>query len=350
MAPRIIFGVLNWGLGHATRSVPLIQQLINEGFEVIIASDGAALDFLKATFPNLTAEALPAYNIRYSLGRHQTIKIAQQLPKIARAIFLEQRRTKQLVAKYRPQGLISDNRLGFWHADVPTVYISHQLRFRLILGSALANRLHAYYYQRFSEVWIPDFAPPHNLAGELSRVYLTHQKHQYLGPLSRFKPSQIQAITYQLLVVLSGPEPQRSLLENLVLQQANSFKGTIALVRGVFDGSPLPTEPIASVVVFDYLLSDELAEVIGKSQQILMRSGYSSIMDLYALQRGAVLIPTPGQPEQEYLAAVLQKNPSFFVVHQADLQLNLLPATLPAPKVHLKTPFNNLFQIFRINS
>lgn len=346
MSKTILFGVLNWGLGHASRSVPLIQALVKSGFDVVIASDGAALDFLKATFPKLVAEPLPAYKVRYSKGRHQTVKIAQQLPKIAWAIIQEQRAVKQLTKKYCPVGLISDNRLGFWHPGVPSAYLSHQLQFRLVAGSAIANWLHHHFYKRFTEIWIPDLPPPHSLAGGLSAIFDERLTHRHLGPLSRFKASAAIAPRYDLLVVLSGPEPQRTLLENIILQQAPDFEGIICVVRGVFKNLPLKVLPSKNVVVIGHVLAEELQALVATSKLLLMRSGYSSIMDLWALQRGAVLIPTPGQPEQEYLAAHLQGNPAFFVMDQSQLGLPSLPKTLPAPEQLDFSDFQNLFALF----
>lgn len=348
MKPRILFGILNWGLGHASRCVPLIRELELAGFDVLLASDGPAMLFLQKTFPHLQTATLPAYSIAYSTGRHQTLKIALQTPKILRAILEEQKAAAALVKAWQPVGIISDNRMGFFHPSVPSVYITHQLQFNLVAGSKLANCLHAFFYARFTEVWVPDFEAPNNLAGKLSEVYHKKIRHRYIGPQSRlFAPPPTQK-KWDLLVVLSGPEPQRTLLEQLVLSQAHRYAGSICLVRGVFDGSRVPSHSTPNnVAVYNYLLEADLAQTIAASSLCLMRAGYSSLMDLAALNRGAVLVPTPGQPEQEYLATLFQKLPAFEVIHQANLNLERLPKALPAPTFPNTVAINNLFQVFK---
>tara|TARA_R110002072_G_scaffold269256_1_gene428549 strand:+ start:724 stop:1815 length:1092 start_codon:yes stop_codon:yes gene_type:complete len=316
----IVFGVLNWGLGHATRSIPLIQKLLDLGYSPVIASDGAALLYLKKEFPQCSFEELASYGINYKF-ENLFLQTLYSGPKILKAIRKEKKQLKQIIEKYKPLALVSDNRLGFHSTKLPCAYISHQNTIIAPFPLSLVNILHYYFINKYQEFWIPDFQGSPNLAGKLSQRKRRAEKIKYLGPLSRFshKNSNQQEKDIDLLIILSGPEPQRSKLESKLLSQISELDIRSRLIRGSENLATI--EDYDGLEIRDLVLGDELLELIERSELILSRSGYSSIMDYYFLGTKAIIIPTPGQSEQEYLAKKLSEEAVFYSSNQEDLDL-----------------------------
>ena len=289
---------MNWGLGHATRSVPLVEEFIKQDYQVDIASDGEALTFLRERFPKLKYFELPPYNITYSRQSNQIIKIASQVPKIISKIKKENKVIIDLCKNESYSCIVSDNRFGAYHETIYSVFISHQINIQSPFMSGLIKKLNINIINKFDECWIPDFEPPHNLGGELSIVHDEIKKYHYIGNLSHLsirKKDQVYNITY----LLSGPEPQRSILEEkIIAQHPDNLKGL--LIRGSqAQSSKTSTD---SLEIVNLLCSDELSEKLSQSSIVVCRSGYSSLMDLVNSHLKVILIPTPGQTEQEYLA------------------------------------------------
>lgn len=317
----VVVAVLNWGLGHATRMVPLINALQDEGFTPVLASDGLALEYLSIQFPQLQKEKLPAYNIHYS-GRAFLGNIIRQLPKLALAIRSEHRQMKHLVKKYGAVGIVSDNRLGAYHKTVPGIYVTHQLSLRAGVFSAFAGWLHRVYINRFSQCLVPDIADePTSLAGALSHRAKLNIPMHYIGPLSRFMRDKITRPTssqYAACIVLSGPEPSRSAWEEAILKQVSEIKGKVLLIRG--SGTPVKiAEQPENLEVIDLADAVQLREAITQSEVLISRSGYSSLMDYCFLDVPVCIVPTPGQTEQEYLAERMR--PFCAVYSQAEFSL-----------------------------
>ncbi len=319
MSKRIVYGVLNWGLGHASRSKVVINELLERGFELLIVSDGECLDWLQKEFPHLEFLDFPAYNVRYSKKDSQWLKLALQLPKINVAVKRERALLNDIVKKRKIDGIISDNRLGFYHPDVPSVYISHQLQLSFGWASGLASRAHAYFINKFHQLWIPD-TEEHLLAGNLSVPSGIDIAFKYLGPLSHFSHSQSAVSGDYVVAVLSGPEPQRSLLEEKIIEQWSRNMNRLLVVRGSNE-TVIPTTTNPNVLIYPRLETKRLQNIISGAQLVISRSGYSSIMDYYKLDKNALLVPTPGQGEQEYLADYLKKENRFYSVAQKDLDL-----------------------------
>ena len=309
----VIVAPLNWGLGHATRSIPVIKALLRQHKKVILASDGEALDLLAEAFPSLPIEELPGYKVRYKSDHLIGIALGN-LPNILTAIIKENKVARQLVRKYQPDLIISDSRFGFRHDTIPSVIITHQLHLlstNPLLKKGL-NTINASLLNRFSEVWIPDNAE-HKLSGILSQS--NHIKNQrFIGPLSRLRPGE-RSSQFDLAIILSGPEPARTKLETqLINKYKEKYKGTnqkVCLIRGTKAHAAL--DPILNWTIIDRANASQVNEVLLSSTQIISRSGYTSIMDYAALGIGAQLIPTPGQSEQEYLAKYLDGKEGFKV-------------------------------------
>ena len=318
MQARILVGILNWGLGHAARSIPVIRDFMARGFEPVIVSDGLALDFLRNHFPEAVFEKWPSLRIRYPENPNLfPVFIAENALRNLKNIAAERHRISELVQRYRPQVIFSDNRPFFRHPGVHSIYMTHQLQVPAGRFQKTASRLHRRWMDAFDEIFVPDYALPPGLSGRLGHPSENIPAVKYIGPLTRFD-SKGDDIPLDWLLLLSGPEKQRTLLEKLLIRHQNLFGGRVCLVRGT-DRIPRLEYP-AHWEVFDLLHGRALAARIRGARKILSRSGYTSVMDWFLLRKKAVLIPTPGQGEQEYLARHLAKTRLFPFVEQTHLE------------------------------
>lgn len=315
---------LNWGLGHASRCIPIIQYLTQKNIRVVIASDGDALAFLRQEFPLLPFVELPSYEVQYAADDRFAKKMVQQLPRFMEAIYREQEAVDEIVRKHMISKIISDNRYGCHHKDTQNYLISHQLKPRLngVLRhfSWIAEQLLRLQFSNFTQVWVPDVETV-QLAGELAALPIADKR--YIGLLSRIEiDAQFLESNdkYELLIILSGVEPQRSILEKKILSQLTNLSIKSILVRGTEDELPSDSIP-ANTTIYGRLTSHELSALISKSKYILCRAGYSSIMDLSVTGKKAILIPTPGQTEQEYLGAKLMQEKKYLMQTQAALNI-----------------------------
>jgi len=311
---RIIVAPLFWGLGHATRCIPIINSLLEKN-TIAIASDGEALALLREEFPDLESFKLPSYNIRYTFDSMIANMIVQGPGSLA-TIKKERKRAKEIAEEWNADILISDNRFGFRSNLTENVYITHQLNIpannRMIAN--LASRVHHKIIAKFDQCWVPDYRGKDNLAGKLSQVNIKTPT-TYLGPLSRMQKEDLP-IEYNFTAVLSGPEPQRTKLEKILLNIFSEKPNLrFCVVRGTTE-KRRSASPNENIQIFDRLASKDLNRVMNASAHIICRSGYTSIMDLIKLENPATLIPTPGQYEQEYLARRLDGKYNFTICTQ----------------------------------
>ncbi|NNL16404.1 MAG: glycosyltransferase, partial [Flavobacteriaceae bacterium] len=280
---HILVAPLNWGLGHATRCIPIINALIEYDFIPILASDGMALDLLRIEFPELKAIELPSYNIRYSKkGKSLKVKLLIDSPRMLKAIKEEKKLVKKLVAENEIHGIISDNRYGVYNNTIPSVFITHQLNVLSGNTSWFSSKLHQQIIKKFDECWIPDVQHEPSLSGKLGHAKQNDLKLKYLGSLSRFNKADAN-ITNDLMVLLSGPEPQRTILEKKLLEDLNNFKGSIIFVQGVVENVQTKLKR-GNMTIFNFMKSGQLEKTINSSHIILSRSGYTTIMDLAKLE------------------------------------------------------------------
>jgi len=317
---KIIVAPLNWGWGHAARCIPIIRELQSAGFVPVIACEGIALLFLKKEFPNVEVLELFPYNIRYK--KHFKLGMFMQIPSIIRAIYKEHRILESYINLYSDEvvGVVSDNRLGIYTQKVPSVYVTHQLNIQAGSLSFVINKVHHYFINKHQECWIPD-EKGSLFTGDLSKSRGINTK--FIGILSRFEKKKVN-YKYDLLVLLSGIEEQRVVLEALLMEELKHFKGKVLLVRGSLKTTHanIPSH----IKVVDYLLSDALEETINCSRLVIARSGYSTIMDMIRLKKEAFYIPTPEQTEQEYLALHLKSKNLANSCTQKEFQLKRLNA------------------------
>ena len=301
-ALRVLVSPLDWGLGHATRVIPLIRTLLDEGCEVTIAASDASKSLLRAEFPELVVLDIPGYRIRYPQKGSQFFrKMAFQLPRILQAILREHLWLRAAMRAHRWDIVVSDNRYGLFHARVHAVILTHQVRIRT--GRRLMDVLLRPMLWRmlgcFDAVWVPDMPYEPNLAGDLCHGRMpAHVTH--IGPLSRFAALGAPAAS-RLLMLLSGPEPQRTIFESILRRELATFAGDVVVVRGL-PGSDHRHTDGNGVEWIDHLPARQLEALVSDLGLVISRSGYSTVMDLVRMGRPAVLVPTPGQGEQEYLA------------------------------------------------
>ena len=304
---KILVAPLNWGLGHATRCIPIIEALENHGYEPIIASDGAALALLKKEFPLLTAHELPAYHIEYSRnGALFKLKLLLQMPKMFAAVYRENKMVCSLVKEHGLSGIISDNRLGAFCKLVPSVFITHQLNILTGTSTRLTSKIHTLFIKRYRECWVPDVAASPNLSGKLGHIEDTTLNLKYIGIMSRLhkRPAEKK---YTLMVLLSGHEPQRTLLEEKLREVLKEYKGKVIFIRGVVEEDQKIYRD-DNIIFYNFMNTTELEQTFNESDIVLCRPGYTNIMDLAKLGKKAFFIPTPGQYEQEYLAKKLKRS------------------------------------------
>ena len=320
---RLLICPLDWGLGHASRCVPIIKALKQRGCEVVVASSGEALALLKIEFPQLEFHEIVSYRARYSVRLPFMINIFLQLPKFIKAIHQEHDEIATIIKEKKIDMVISDCRYGCWSSSVPAFFITHQINLlmppRLNWMSLLINFFNRHQIRKFTRCWVPDFSA-NRITGKLSDSHGLNV--DYVGMLSRFNSSSVtnRPKKYEVLAILSGPEPQRTKLEEILRDQLLRLDKRCLLVQGLVKG-PQAINASGQLEVVNYLSSNDLQQVIEESNIIISRSGYSSIMDFARLGSNVIFVPTPGQTEQQYLAEQLERKGITFYMTQKEFDL-----------------------------
>lgn len=342
---RVLVAPLDWGLGHATRCIPIINELLAQDCDVWLAGEAAQKHLLRAEFPKLPFLELRGYRMNYSKSKKWLMwKMIKQGPKMRRAIKYENKWLDKKIKELRFDAVISDNRFGLYHAETYSVFITHQLRIKSTVGKRTEKLLQKRNYSfinKFNTCWIPDNPGKNNLAGELSHPEtFPIIPVQYIGPLSRFEKKPILEKKNYLLVVLSGPEPQRTIFEDKIINEISHYPFSATIVRG------LPGEvrliPSSGMIHFyNHLPADILNNEMQEAEYVISRSGYSTVMDLATLQKKSILVPTPGQTEQEYLASYLETKKMAIAALQEDFSLNQVLLKAAAFDFDLREPTTN---------
>lgn len=339
---NILVAPLNWGLGHATRCIPIIWELEKNGYFPILASDGIALQLLQKEFPHLQSIELPSYEIEYAKeGSNFKWKLIKNSPKMIQAIFDEKKFVKELVKNYDLKGIISDNRLGVYSKKVPCVFITHQINLLSGKTTWISSKIHQYFIKKFDECWVPDFQESGNLSGKLGHLIINYLNLniKYIGPLSRLEKQELDS-KYKLMVILSGPEPQRTMLEEKLIAELQNYIGEVIFIKGKVEAIQ-KREVIRNITYYNFMTTQQIETALNESEMVLCRSGYSTIMDLAKLGKKAFFIPTPGQYEQEYLAKRFKRNGNIPYAKQDDFIIeNLLEVKLFSGLPKLKREIN----------
>lgn len=320
---KVLICPLNWGLGHATRDVPIIRLLLKHNYQIIIAASGDSLAYLKKEFPELEFINFESYRVQYSKFESQVFKMLMLIPTILFWTIKEHLLLNEVIKNNKIDIVISDHRYGLWNKKTFNIFITHQLRIKfpglLKILEPVYHKISNKLIHKFDECWIPDFEGRNNLSGQLSHVKDRLKNKYFIGPLSRFeciaKENTFNKIN--VLFILSGPEPQRSIFEKIIYDQTKNAGLKYEIVRGSSSQSKHPF----NFAVHNILNAEDLFALIKKSELVVCRSGYSSVMDLYQLKKKAILVPTPGQTEQEYLAGYLKQKGFFYSVSQKNFNL-----------------------------
>lgn len=336
--PVVLVSPLDWGFGHTTRCIPVIKKLLALECTVLVACNSKQRLLLWEDFPDITFIDLQGYDIIYGRSRLSTlISIVAQLPKILTRINREHSWLTGYLSANKVDLIISDNRYGLHSNNVKSVLITHQLGIRTGIGLGMnwfVQKCLYNYIKKFEQVWIPDFEDASkSAAGELSHPdTMPGTTTRYIGCLSRFNGSLTPAENIDLLVILSGPEPQRTILENIIIRELITYAGSVVLVRGISDGASLPA--FKKVTILNSASSSILNSLIVSANIVVCRSGYTSVMDILKLRKRSILIPTPGQPEQEYLAAHLEKSKLAVTAKQQGFRLEKSIEKLNSASLH----------------
>lgn len=311
---------MDWGLGHTTRCIPLIAYLQQFQCRIFIASTNKQRKLLENEFDSLNYLQIEGYDIRYRANSNNLgISILKQIPRLYGVIGREQQWLNRQMAENQFDLIISDNRYGLFHKNAHCIFITHQLTVISGIGvwaDGLLRKIHWHFINKFHECWIPDNRNLPNLSGVLGHPPQVREKISYIGPLSRFRQLTVNK-QLELLVLLSGPEPHRTLFETLMLKQLTSFQGRYLLVRGLPD-----EQPSSHPHTVNHLHAADLNRAICSASMVIARSGYTSIMDLVASKQKAILVATPGQTEQEYLVAYMQEQGIFLSAQQDGFNLS----------------------------
>lgn len=334
----MLIAPLDWGLGHATRCIPIIKELISQGVKVTIAATIGQKALLNQEFAHLEFLEIPGYQISYKRGILLKWALFFNIPRLLRQIKKENNWLEDALRNRKIDAVISDNRYGLFHKEYYCVFITHQLYiqsgrgsfgrvsgWRLAVGRLIDRKILKWNYgfiEKFSACWVPDLEGDFSIAGLLSHPpTLPMVPVKYIGILSRFYHSERKIEKDSLLILLSGPEPQRTEFENILVIQLSDLPMKTVVVRGLPSGDhPIPFAQ-EGVKIFNHLRSDELNKLMNETEFIIARSGYSTIMDLLTMKKNAILVPTPGQTEQEYLGYFLHEKHWMHCVPQKNFNL-----------------------------
>ena len=320
---------LDWGLGHATRCIPVIYSLRDQGIKVIVAADGRPWDFFHNEYPGLDLLRFPGTEVRYPSGSNMVLAMAANIPRLLNGFRLEHAFLKKLVKETGARLVVSDNRYGCWHTGVKSVFMTHQLNIQVPEGLHWSahplRKITSAFIGKYDECWIPDVEDEGGLSGRLSHFSGLPGHCHFIGPLTRFssrgpEADELPCPIADIVVMISGPEPQRSILESLVIKQLKETSHTAIIAGGRTESTDREIID-GRIYVFPHLESALMKYYLGHARFVICRSGYSTLMDLAALGKTAILIPTPGQTEQEYLARRLSKKKIHYSVSQKNFNL-----------------------------
>lgn len=303
----IFYCVLNWGIGHATRSVPIIQHLIDNENQVILFSDGEAENLLRASFPHLNIHTLPSYKIQYKSTRFLFLTIILQSSTRGKIIKKENKAIQEYHKKYNADIIISDNRYGCYIDGKENYLITHQLK---LVSNFLVEKISLFFIKNlikpYKEIWIPDIESV-KLSGNMTDVDVNVKKRWIgfpkINSIDTDMPNQEgHKNKIDLLILLSGPEPRRTELEATYLKIIPSLDRKVSFIAGNFSNKYNEFQR-ENLEYYSFKKYEETLQFIANADTIICRSGYSTLIDLYVLEKEKIIcVPTTGQPEQEYLA------------------------------------------------
>lgn len=327
-AKTILICPLDWGLGHAGRMAALAGRLGRTGNNVIIAASDSLKDFFSSELPGTDFISFPGFRPRYSRHLPQYLILFLQIPILFYHLVKEHIKLRSLIGKYKVDIVISDNRFGLWNKNIKSVYVTHQIRipfpafFRPF--EFLGVLFHRCIINRYSLCLIPDLPGDVNLTGRLSHGIRLPENAMFTGLLSRFSKNEIPGSIVPgqrkyYTAILSGPEPQKSIFKESVIRLFTRREEDLVVLEGR-PGRIRESRTEGRITEVGHLPASQMAGLIAGAEGVISRSGYSTIMELVSLGRSALLVPTPGQTEQEYLADYLSEKGWFSSITQNGLR------------------------------
>jgi len=337
---NILICPLEWGLGHAGRMIPLAAKLMERQNNVFIGAGKEIRAFFRNELQGLTYIDFPGFRTGYSRHLPQYVAVLLKTPILFYHIIAEHIRLKSIIQKNKIDIVISDNRIGLWNSSIKSVYVTHQpvipLPKKLKYLEWIGIFFHRYFIRKYSFCFIPDMPGEINFSGRLTHNVRLPDNARFIGILSRFtsglsSPPEKMAGCPHNTLILSGPEPQRGILREKLVRVLEHDELPTVILEGRPGDS---TESVRSgnIISYNHLPADEMQNIIRGSEHILTRSGYSTVMELISLNCTALLIPTPGQTEQEYLAEYLSGKGWFTALQQKYIDAGI---TFPAHKSKL---------------
>ncbi len=299
----VLVAPLHWGLGHATRCIPLIKAELAAGNEVVIAAEGGPKALLKEVFPALTFVSIPFMKITYPKDGNMARHFFFRGPRLLWSIVREHRILQRIIQEQQIDRVLSDARFGLWSKHAKSIFIHHQIEIQSPYFQGIINALNRWVMRQYDEVWVPDHEQAPGLAGKLSHPTKPQEKLRYIGPLSRFEHAieQFESPVWDAVAILSGPEPQRSAFEAELIERFKETGERLLLLRGRPDVGAKRSD--GNIEIVPHLPDEALLHALARTKKVIARSGYSTIMDLHVLGIMEVEYhPTPGQTEQIYLA------------------------------------------------
>lgn len=336
---KVFFAALDWGLGHTTRSVPVLRNILNHNHQLFIGCTQRQEIIYRQNLSVVRYIRLGSTEPVLSNSGSQTLAFLRYIPQFLRAIRKERRSLHKLHQIHNFNLVLSDNRYGIYIKGCKNILISHQLNLilpdRLKTTSWLVNRIIHRWINRFDTCIVPDYKSSLNLTSKLSQIFKGCKPEIiHTGPLSMMSSIIPQKTEIpEVLIILSGPEKQRSVFEQKIINQLdqNDFNCRTLVIRGLPGSSRDENDSFRN-----HAPSAQLKYLIQHVPYIICRSGYSTIMDLVTLNKTAYLVPTPGQSEQEYLARHLKTSGWFLSGQQKDFNLQLAVEQL---RIFNRSPF-----------
>ena len=332
---NILICPLEWGLGHATRMIPLARRLQERDNTIFIGAGEDHLLLFRNEMPGLSYIQFPGFKPGYSRLLPQYIPLLLKTPLLIYHIIREHYRLKKIIQEYNINIVISDNRFGLWNKNIKTVYVTHMplIPFpkSLRIFEFIGIMLHRAIIKKYSHCYIPDLPGELNVSGRLSHGIKLPDNVRYIGILSRFiredpTSGDDTGKFPHNTVILSGPEPQKSILRQKLTDHLKERIPVTVILEGK-PGKTGETSRTGNIRFYNHLPSLEMKEIITGSEKVIARSGYTTIMELISLNCSALLIPTPGQTEQEYLAEYLSGKSWFSYIKQKNIKTMVLSAS-----------------------
>jgi uncharacterized protein (TIGR00661 family) len=345
---RILIAPLDWGLGHVTRCMPIIEFIQDQGHKAIFAGNSSQQAYIKKTFTQIECLNLEGYNVQYSKTKMGLIpKIIAQIPRFKKVIKNEHLWLQSIVKTNKIDAIISDNRYGLYHSSIPCVIMTHQLQIKSGYSGIIDKillKIHYKFIEKFKNCWVVDVKDEDGIGGSLSHPgILPKIQTHYIGLLSQLKTNNLDKIEDSyVLILLSGAEPQRTIFSNLLWKKAIKSDHHIIFVEGT-ENVTAPSLIPDHISYHKRLAQNDVEKALNAASFVICRSGYSTIMDLINFQKKAILVPTPGQTEQEYLSKRMMDKKIFMAANQNkfDIQTSLLNASLfPFVIPNSKEPFS----------